>query len=142
MINLLSSFLSILQSIGSVLIALLVFMFMITVHEFGHFLAGRILKFQINEFAVGMGPKLLSKKGKDGTTYSLRALPFGGFCAFEGENKEGEESNPRAFNNQKPWKRIIVLISGALFNFISAILICAIVFSCYGETAIKVNLEF
>ena len=139
MLNLLSSFLSILQSIGSVLIALLVFMFMITVHEFGHFLAGRILKFQINEFAVGMGPKLLSKKGKDGTTYSLRALPFGGFCAFEGENEEGEESNPRAFNNQKPWKRIIVLISGALFNFISAILICAIVFSCYGETAIKVN---
>ena len=139
MINLLSSFLSILQSIGSILIALLVFMFMITVHEFGHFVAGRILKFQINEFAVGMGPKLLSKKGKDGTTYSLRVLPFGGFCAFEGENEEGEENNPRAFNNQKPWKRIIVLISGALFNFISAILICAIVFLCYGETAVKVN---
>lgn len=139
MINLLSDFLSVLQSIGSILVALLVFMFMITVHEFGHFVAGRILKFQINEFAVGMGPKLLSKKGKDGTTYSLRALPFGGFCAFEGENEEGEESNPRAFNNQKPWKRIIVLLSGALFNFISAIIICSIVFLCYGETAVKVN---
>lgn len=120
------------------MIALLVFMFMITVHEFGHFLAGRLLKFQINEFSVGMGPKLLSKKAKDGTTYSLRALPFGGFCAFEGENEDGEE-NPKAFNSQKPWKRIIVLLSGALFNFLSAIIICAIVFTCYGETVVKVN---
>lgn len=138
MINLFGSFLSALQSVGNIVLALLVFMFMITVHEFGHFLAGRLLKFQINEFAVGMGPKLFSKKAKDGTTYSLRVLPFGGFCAFEGENEDGEE-NPRAFNNQKPWKRIIVLLSGALFNFISAIVICAILFVGYGETVVKVN---
>lgn len=139
MISFISSFLSILQSAGSILVALLVFMFMITVHEFGHFIAGRTLNFQINEFAVGMGPKLISKKSKKGTEYSLRAFPFGGYCAFEGENEEGEETNPCAFNNQKPWKRIIVLLSGALFNFISAIIICAIVFLCYGETAVKVN---
>ncbi len=139
MINFLADFSSVLQSIGNVILALLVFLFMITVHEFGHFLAGRLLKFQINEFAVGMGPKLISKKSqKSGTEYSLRLLPLGGFCAFEGENEEGED-NPRSFNNQKPWKRIIVLISGALFNFISAIIICSIVFLCYGETAIKVN---
>ena len=62
MLNLFGSFLSALQSVGNILLALLVFMFMITVHEFGHFLAGRLLKFQINEFAVGMGPKLFSKK--------------------------------------------------------------------------------
>ena len=138
MLNFFGSFLSILQSVGNIVLALLVFLFMITVHEFGHFVAGRILKFQINEFAVGMGPKLLSKKAKDGTVYSLRALPFGGFCAFEGENEE-DESNPRAFNRQKPWKRIIVLLSGALFNFLSAIIICSIVFLCYGETTVKVN---
>lgn len=139
MLNFIGSFLSILQSIGNVILALLVFLFMITVHEFGHFVAGRLLKFQINEFAVGMGPKLLSKKGKDGTVYSLRMLPFGGFCAFEGENSDEDEQNPRSFNNQKPWKRIIVLLSGALFNFISAIIICSIVFLCYGETVVKVN---
>ena len=138
MLNLFGSLLSALQSVGNIVLALLVFMFMITVHEFGHFLAGRLLKFQINEFAVGMGPKLISKKAKDGTTYSLRVLPFGGFCAFEGENEDGEK-NPRAFNNQKPWKRIIVLLSGALFNFISAVIICAIVFVSYGETVVKVN---
>ena len=139
MINFLGSFLSVLQSIGNILVALLVFLFMITVHEFGHFVAGRLLKFQINEFAVGMGPKLLSKKAKDGTTYSLRALPLGGFCAFEGENEDETEVNPRAFNSQKPWKRIIVLLSGALFNFVSAIIICSIVFLSYGETVVKVN---
>ncbi len=139
MITFISSILSVLQSAGSILVALLVFMFMVTVHEFGHFIAGRALNFQINEFAVGMGPKLISKKSKKGTEYSLRAFPLGGFCAFEGENEEGEEANPRSFNNQKPWKRIIVLLSGALFNFISAVIICAIVFLCYGETAVKVN---
>lgn len=139
MINLFSSILAALQSVGNILIALLVFMFMITVHEFGHFVSGRLLKFQINEFSVGMGPKLLSKKAKDGTTYSLRMLPFGGYCAFEGEDTEGGETNPRAFNNQKPWKRIIVLLSGALFNFLSAIIICSIVFACYGETTVKVK---
>ena len=139
MINLFSSFLSVMQSVGNILLALLVFLFMITVHEFGHFLAGRLLNFQINEFAVGMGPKLLSKKAKNGTVYSLRALPLGGFCSFEGESEDGEESNPRAFHNQKPWKRIIVLLSGAMFNFISALIICCIVFGCYGETVVKVN---
>ncbi len=125
------------QPILNVLLALLVLLFMITVHEFGHFTAGRLLKFQINEFAVGMGPKIFSKKAKDGTLYSLRALPLGGFCAFEGENDD--TSNPRAFHNQKPWKRIIVLLSGALFNFVSAIIICSIVFLCYGDTVVKVN---
>ena len=139
MINFFCSFLSGLQSIGNILVALLVFLFMITVHEFGHFVAGRLLNFQINEFSVGMGPKLLSKKAKNGTTYSLRALPLGGFCAFEGENDDETEVNPRAFNNQKPWKRIIVLVSGALFNFVSAIIICSIVFLSYGETVVKVN---
>ncbi len=139
MITFISSFLLALQSVGNILVALLVFMFMITVHEFGHFIAGRALNFQINEFAVGMGPKLISKKSKKGTEYSLRAFPLGGYCAFEGENEEGEESNPHSFNNQKPWKRIIVLLSGALFNFVSAVIICAIVFLCYGETAVKVN---
>lgn len=139
MLTLISSFLSVLQSGGSILVALLVFMFMVTVHEFGHFIAGRALNFQINEFAVGMGPKLISKKSKNGTEYSLRAFPLGGFCAFEGENEDSEETNPRSFNNQKPWKRIIVLLSGAVFNFVSAVIICAIVFLCYGETAVKVN---
>ncbi len=141
MLTLLCDFSSVLQSIWGVILALLVLLFMITVHEFGHFIAGRILGFQINEFAIGMGPKLLSKKSKkSGTEYSLRLLPLGGFCAFEGE--ESDTDNPKAFNKQAPWKRIIVLISGALFNFVSAIIICSILFLCYGDrVAIVQNVD-
>lgn len=134
---LLSSILSIFSSVWSVLLAFVVLMVMVTIHEFGHYIAGTVFDFQINEFSVGMGPKIFSKTRKDGQIFSLRLLPLGGYCAFEGEDESNE--NPRAFNNQKPWKRLIVLFSGAFFNFVSAIIIAIIVFSCYGDTVAKVN---
>jgi regulator of sigma E protease len=132
------SFTGFLAYVGKILLALVILLFMITVHEFGHFIAGKMLKFKINEFAVGMGPKILSKKAKDGQVFSLRAIPLGGFCAFEGEDEAGNVS-PQAFNNQKPWKRIVVLSFGALFNFISAVLIAIIAFSAFGDTVLKVD---
>ena len=119
------------ESIFYILIAFVVLMFMITVHEAGHYISGRILGFKINEFAVGMGPKLLSKTLKSGQVFSLRAIPLGGFCAFEGEDEDN--ASPDAFNNQKPWKRLIVLFSGAFMNFISALVIVVIAFSCFGD---------
>lgn len=123
--------------IGRVLLAFVILMFMVLIHETGHYTAGKLLKFKINEFAVGMGPKLFSKTKKNGEVVSLRLLPLGGFCAFEGEDSETKTEG--AFNAQKPWKRIIVLISGAMFNFISALLICIVLFSAYGETVAVVN---
>ncbi|MCH5151158.1 MAG: RIP metalloprotease RseP [Clostridiales bacterium] len=137
MLNLLCDFASVMKTIGYVLLAFVVLMVMVLIHETGHYTAGKLLGFQINEFAIGMGPKILSKKKKNGEVFSLRLLPLGGFCAFEGENDEVE--NPKAFNRQKPWKRLIVLFSGAFFNFVSAILIAIIVFSAYGETVVVVN---
>ena len=107
------SFVSTLKTVGFVLGALLILMVMITVHEFGHYIVGKIFKFKINEFAIGMGPAIFKKKMKSGEDFSVRALPIGGFCAFEGEKEEGE--NPNSFNKQKPWKRIVVLFSGAFF---------------------------
>ncbi|MGN1066602.1 MAG: RIP metalloprotease RseP, partial [Candidatus Fimimonas sp.] len=68
---------------------------------------------------------------------SLRLLPLGGFCAFEGEDADVKSEG--AFNAQKPWKRIIVLVSGALFNFVSAVLICVLLFCAYGENVAVVN---
>ena len=137
MLNILCSFASIMATVGRVLLALVILMFMVLIHETGHYTAGKILGFQINEFSIGMGPKIFSKKKKNGEAFSLRLLPLGGFCAFEGENEDGEE-NPKAFNKQKPWKRLIVLFSGAFLNFISAILIGVIAFSCYGDTFARV----
>ncbi len=118
--------------IGYVIIALLCLMVMIVIHEFGHFLAGKLLGFKIEEFGIGFGPAIFKRTLKSGMLFSIRPVPLGGFCQFEGEDEDGNES-PTAFNNQKPWKRIIVLISGALFNFVSAIIIIAIFFMAYGQ---------
>lgn len=137
MLSLLCSFASVMKTVGYVLLAFVVLLFMVLIHETGHYTAGKILGFQINEFAIGMGPKIFSKKKKNGEVVSLRLLPLGGFCAFEGEDEDKE--NPKAFNNQKPWKRLIVLFAGAFFNFVSAIIIAIIAFSCYGDTVAKIT---
>ena len=136
-----ASFGSVMLKIWYVILAFLVLMLMVTVHEFGHYLAGKLLKFKINEFAVGMGPKLLSKTRKNGEVISLRAFPLGGYCAFEGENDDGTD-NPDAFNKQKPWKRLIVLFAGAFFNFLFAVLVCFILFTAYGESVTVVGKPF
>lgn len=137
MLSLIATLESVMSTIWRVILAFVILMFMILVHETGHYTAGKILKFKINEFAVGMGPKILSHKKKNGEVVSLRLLPLGGFCAFEGE--DGESSTEGAFNAQAPWKRLIVLFSGAFFNFVSAVLICVFLFGVYGETVAQVN---
>lgn len=102
-------------------------MILVASHEFGHFAAGKILNMQINEFSIGMGPKIWSSK-KGETQYSFRAIPIGGYCAFEGEDDASE--NPRSFSRQPWWAKIIVLLSGPFVNIILAILIFTAVF-CY-----------
>ena len=119
--------------IGYIVIAMICFMFMIVVHELGHYTAGKLLGFKINEFAIGFGPAIFKKvtNKNTGETFSLRCIPAGGFCAFEGEDAEAE--SPESFNSHPVWKRIIVLASGVFFNFLSAIIILNIFFMTYGE---------
>ena len=93
--------------------AILIFSVIIFVHEFGHFITARIFGVTVHEFAIGMGPVLWKKQGKE-TLYSIRAIPMGGFCKMEGEDEESDD--PGAFNNKKPWKRIIILVAGAGMN--------------------------
>ena len=125
------------QIVLSIFIAIIALMVMIMVHESGHYLLGKALKFKINEFSIGFGPKLLSRKStKTGELFSIRAIPLGGFCAFEGEDAESTVEG--AFNSQKPWKRIIVLLAGVTFNFVSAVLILTVLFATYGYTLPKV----
>ncbi len=140
MITLIGSFTSVLTGILNVVLAFVILMIMITIHEFGHYTAGKLLKFKINEFSIGMGPKIFSKTKKDGQLFSIRALPIGGYCAFEGEDEDNQSEG--AFNKQAPWKRLIVLFSGAFFNFLSAILFCAILFASYGETVATIGKTF
>lgn len=136
--------------IGYVIVALLALMAMIVVHELGHYTAGRLLGFKIDEFSIGFGPAIFKRKNKKtGEVFSLRPFPIGGFCAFHGEDADGAlldtdgnpikdskgnvVKDPDAFNNQKPWKRLIVLFSGAFMNFLSAIVIITIYFTAYGQ---------
>lgn len=137
MFSLLLNATQIFSYIGYILIAILILLFMVLIHELGHYVAGKILKFKINEFSVGFGPKLLQKKRKNGEIISLRAIPLGGYCAFEGEGENNESAN--AFNNQKPWKRLIVLFFGAFFNFLSAIIFSFILLVSCGYDKVEVK---
>lgn len=101
------------------------------IHELGHYIAGRVLGFSIVEFSIGMGPKLLKKKDKRGTEFSLRAFPIGGMCRFEGEDEN--VVNEKSFNAQKVWKRIIVVLAGPITNLVFAILLSFVTLTAFGD---------
>lgn len=108
-----------------ILLAIFIFGFLIFIHEAGHFLFARLFNVTIEEFAVGMGPKILSKKSaKTGIVYSLRLLPIGGFVKMTGEDDESEDEN--AFCNKSVWKRIIITVAGAATNIVAGILVMSI----------------
>ncbi len=204
MTYLLLSFESFMQGLGGVLLAVLILLIMVTVHEFGHFLAGKALGFKITEFSVGFGPAIFKKRSKKtGELFALRCIPLGGYCAFDGEDWEDEEEptqktdegeqteiteplfaefeddknqasenadentqdetqsvipqttlteSPSAtgedgekqeefvypepkgkkFNEQPPWKRIIVLAAGAIMNYLLALVFLIIMTASYG----------
>ncbi len=103
-----------------IIIAILAFGVLIAVHELGHFFAAKAFGVKVEEFALGMGPQIFKKQGKE-TLYSLRLLPLGGFCAMEGEDEEVD--SPRAFSAQKPWKRAVILCAGAFMNFVAGFIL-------------------
>ena len=126
------------NTVWAVILAILILLAMITVHEFGHYIAGKALKFKINEFAIGFGPKLFRRVSKkNGEAFSIRLLPLGGFCAFAGE--DGEVENRDGFNDKAPWKRIIVLIAGPLMNYLLALLLIIISLFSFGQMMFKVT---
>ena len=109
--------------LGSIILALVFFGILITVHEGGHFLAARACGVKVNEFSIGMGPAILKKQGKE-TLYSLRILPIGGYCAMEGEQENSED--PKSFNNKHPYQKGIILLAGATMNILVGVLLMAI----------------
>ncbi|MDR0696631.1 MAG: site-2 protease family protein [Christensenellaceae bacterium] len=121
-----------LQSAGYIAIAIGALLAMIVIHEFGHYLAGRLLGFKILEFSIGFGPAIFKRKGKkNGVVFSIRPFPLGGSCQFLSEDASSDD--PSAFNNKEPWKRLIVLFAGAFFNFIAALIIITLIFTFYGQ---------
>jgi regulator of sigma E protease len=115
-----------------IVIAIVIFGSLIAIHEFGHFLAAKRLGVKVNEFAIGMGPKILSKQGKE-TLYAWRLLPIGGACVMEGEDTEAESS--RSFTAQPRWKRVIILAAGAFFNFVAGFIVILVISMTTGQFA-------
>ena len=103
-----------------VLAAILIFGFLIGIHELGHFLAAKACGVRVNEFAIGMGPAIW-KKQKGDTLYALRLFPIGGYCAMEGEDEDSDD--PAALNQQGFFKKILIFAAGAGMNFLTGLVI-------------------
>lgn len=117
------SILDIWNNLWPYLVAVLLFLVLIVIHEFGHFIAAKSVRIKVNEFAVGFGPKLFSKQ-KGETLYRLNLVPLGGYCAMEGEDENSEDN--RAFCNKSPLKRFVVVVMGAAFNILLGFLLIGI----------------
>lgn len=109
----------------TILFAILLFSFLIFIHELGHFVAAKLSGVQVNEFSLFMGPAIWKKQVGE-TLYALRCIPIGGYCAMEGE--DGGSDNPRSFDKAAWWKRLIILVAGAAMNFVSGLALLGI---CY-----------
>ena len=119
--NLLLTFSQLWGKVWPILIAIVFFGVIIFIHELGHFLTAKLFGVKVNEFALGMGPTILKKQGKE-TKYALRLFPIGGFCAMEGESEESDDE--RAYCNKKLWQRMIIIVAGAAMNILLGIILC------------------
>lgn len=107
-----------------IIIAIVMFLFLILFHEFGHFIVAKLSGIKVNEFSVGMGPEIFSTvKGE--TQYSLRLIPIGGYCAMEGEDEESDDK--RSFENAPAYKRFLTILAGPVMNLLLAFLIFSVV---------------
>ena len=127
------------MNIQTIIIAILVFGFLILIHELGHYVFARIFKVTITEFSIGMGPKLVwYDSKKTGIRYCLSAIPFGGYVAMVGE--DGESDDPNAFNKKPAWQRLIVTVAGATVNIIAGVIAIIILASLkdldFGDTTV------
>lgn len=114
---------------ATAIVTIVIFLVMITLHEFGHFIMAKAVGVDVLEFAVGMGPAIFKKQGKN-TLYSVRIFPIGGYCKLDGE--DGESANAGAFCNQKLWKRFLVVSAGAILNLILGFVLFTIVVGMMG----------
>ncbi|MBQ3088080.1 MAG: site-2 protease family protein [Clostridia bacterium] len=111
------------STIWPYVIAFIFFIFLVVIHEFGHFIAAKSLGVRVNEFAIGFGPTLFKKQGKE-TLYMLKLLPFGGYCAMEGEDEDSDDK--KAFCNKAAWRRFLIVVMGAVFNLLFGLIIVGI----------------
>ena len=110
----------------TIISSIIIFLLVILIHEFGHFIVAKRNGVSVLEFSIGMGPKLFQRES-NGTLYSLRVIPVGGYCQLEGEDEEND--SPNSLNNQSPLVRLKVILAGAIMNFILAFILLILLMS-------------
>ena len=110
----------------TIISSIIIFLLVILIHEFGHFIVAKMNGVSVLEFSIGMGPKLFQRES-NGTLYSMRVLPVGGYCQLEGEDEEND--SPNSLNNQSPLVRLKVILAGAIMNFILAFILLILLMS-------------
>ncbi|WP_249030678.1 RIP metalloprotease RseP [Sporomusa acidovorans] len=115
---------------STVIATIFVFGLLILFHELGHFITAKSVGMRVDEFAIGFGPKLISKKIGE-TDYSIRIIPLGGFNKIAGMDP-GEEQDERSFSAKPIWARMLVIIAGSAMNFVLPIILLFIVFVSAG----------
>lgn len=123
-----------------ILLAIVLFLFLITIHESGHFIGAKLSGIKVNEFSIGMGPSLFKKQGQE-TLYSFRLLPIGGYVMMEGEDESS--SDPRSYKNSAAWKRFLTILAGPFTNFLFGFLVFVLLanFSGYASNTIDQVIE-
>lgn len=102
--------------------------FLILIHETGHFVVAKLCKVRVNEFAIGFGPTIWKKKGKE-TKYALRLIPLGGFISMEGEEELSDKEG--SFSKASIPKRVAIVAAGAIVNIIFALIVYFILATSY-----------
>ena len=109
-----------------IIAALLIFGMLILIHEFGHYIVARMCGVCIEEFSIGMGPKLYQRKmKKQDTLFSLRAFPVGGYVSMKGENED--EDAPDSFSRKRVWQRMLIVVAGATMNLVLGFIIVFVI---------------
>ena len=122
------------MTIVYLILTLLLFGVLVTLHEGGHFLIARLNGITVNEFAIGMGPKIFSRVSKkSGIRYSIRVLPIGGYVSMEGEDSESED--PNSFLKKNVWRRISTVFAGPAVNLLVGFLCMTVLVSMGAKLA-------
>lgn len=110
------------NTVISILIAVLFFCLIIIVHELGHFAVAKLCGIRVDEFSIGMGPIIFKKQGVE-TLYTIRLFPIGGFCSM---GEDIDEDSPDSFRKKPVWARMAVIVAGAVMNLILGLILSVI----------------
>lgn len=126
------------MNILNIIIAIFGFGFLVFIHELGHFFVARLNGVKVEEFSIGMGPTLISKKGRE-TVWSIKALPLGGACQMKGEDTGKDDPSNDSFQSKSPLRRMSIIAAGPVMNIITAVVLFTVFGSMNGYLTNRID---